>query len=240
MCFHKLLGLVLCIECKAAIGSKGVVEHIYNSHADAEIRLDHAKLSKVLSDLQVKDFFDLKDLPWDCPQIEGLHLTHEAYLCSHCQLIRGNLASIKEHHFAVHANLPKPTSWTTVTAQQLHHNNRTPYFKVRPMTTAPEANASTQFFLLLQEQRERVVANFDLSKIDPCQVCMWLSATKWHIHVAPYEHSHLVSLVKHPAKAETEFAILAKAVEQYTQKADKAIDTLSTIALQVINTSEPP
>ncbi len=68
----------------------------------------------------------------------------------------------------------------------------------------------------------------------------WLSATKWHIHVAPYEHSHLVSLVKHPAKAETEFAILAKAVEQYTQKADKAIDTLSTIALQVINTPEPP
>ena len=84
-----------------------------------------------------------------------------------------------------------------------------------------------------------MVANFDLSKIDPRQVCMWLSTTKWHIHVAPYEHSHLVSLVKHPSKSETEFAILAKAVEQYTQKADKVIDTLSTIALQVINTPEP-
>jgi hypothetical protein len=240
MCFHKLLGLVLCIECSAAIGKKAIVEHIYKSHADAEIRLEHAELQKVLSDLQVKDSFDLKDLPQECPQIEGLHLTQEAYLCSHCQLIRGNLVSIKEHHFAVHAGVPAPMSWTRVTAQQLHHNNRSSYFKVTPTTTAPKANAATQFFLLHQEQREKVVANFDLSKIDPRQVCVWLSATKWHIHVAPYEHSHLVSLVKHPAKAETEFAILAKAVEQYTQKADKAIDTLSTIALQVINTPEPP
>ena len=240
MCFHKLLGLVLCIECSAAIGSKGVVEHIHNSHADAEIRLDHAKLRKALSDLQVKDSFDLKDLPQDCPQIEGLQLTHEAYLCSHCQHIRGNLASIKKHHSYVHVDLPTPTSWTKVTAQQLHHKNRTSYFKVRPTTTARKANTAIQFFLSLQEQREKVVTNFDLSKVDPCQVCVWLSATKWHIHVAPYEHSHLVSLVKHPAKAETELAILAKAVEQYTQKADKAIDSLSTLALQVINTPEPP
>ncbi len=240
MCFHKLLGLVLCIECSAAIGRKGVVGHIYDKHADAEIRLDHTKLTKVLSDLQVKDSFNLKDLPQDCPQIEGLHLTHEAYLCSYCQHIRGNVASIKEHHFSVHADLPTPTSWEKVTAQQLHHKHHTPYFKVTPMIAPPEANVATRFFLSLQEQREKVVAKFDLSKIDPRQVCVWLSATKWHIHIAPYEHSHLISLIKFPAKAEIELAILGKAVEKYTQKADKAIDTLSALALQVINTPEPP
>lgn len=240
MCFHKFLGLVLCIECNAAIGAKGVVDHIYDNHKGAEIRLDHTKLSQVLSDLQVKGTFNLKDLPEDCPQIEGLHLTPEAYLCSHCGHIRGNLNSIKKHHFTVHPDLPKPTSWTKVTAQQLHYKNRTPYFKVKPTTAPLEVDAATRFFLSLQKQREKVVENFDLSKIDPRQVCPWLSFTKWHLHVAPYEHSHLVSLVKPPSKAETELAVLAKAVEQYTGKADRAIDTLSVIALQVINTPEPP
>ena len=240
MCFHKFLGLVLCIECNAALGRKGVIGHIREQHGDAEIRIDHAKLKKVLSDLQVKDAFDLKDLPQDCPQIEGLHLTPDAYICSHCGHIRGNLDTIKKHHSTVHPHLPKPTSWTKVTAQQLHYKNTTPYFKVRPTTAPPEADAATRFFLSLQEQRAKVVANFDLSKIDPRQVCPWLSATKWHIHIAPYDHSHLVSLVKPPAKTEIEFADLAKAVEYYTQKADKAIDTLSVLALQVINTPEPP
>jgi len=162
---------VLCIECDAAIGAKGVAGHIYDNHADAKIRLDHTKLRQVLSDLQVKDSFDLKDLPQDCPQIEGLHITPEAYLCSYCGHIRGNLGSIKEHHFSAHEDLPTPTSWERVAAQQLHHKQTTPYFKVRPTTTAPKANAATQFFLLHQKQREKVVANFDLSKIDPRQVC---------------------------------------------------------------------
>lgn len=202
--------------------------------------MDHVRLMQVFSDLQVKESFDIADLPLDCPQIEGLYFTADAYMCSNCPRIRGNLASIKEHYFSDHQNFPMPSSWNKVAAQQLHHKHSTPYFQVKPTTIPVDVDAATNFFVSLNNERQKVVAQFDQSKVDPRQVSIWLKATKWHVLVSPYDHTHLISLVAMPIKQEIELEILAKAVDAYTQKADKVMDTLSNLALRVINSPEPP
>lgn len=240
MCFNTFLGLVICLECSCGIGNKSIASHIQEVHWDAKIRLDHAKLNQTLADLEVKEEFDLADLPVSCPQIEGLHLTPEAYICPHCQRIRGHLASIKEHHLQDHKSLPTPSSWKKIAAQQIHHKNRTPYFQVIPKAPAAEADAGTQHFIFLQKERERTVADYDMSKINPRQVSTWLNATKWHVLVSPYDHQHLLSLVKMPERTEATLEILAKAVLTYTKRADLAMDTLSNLALRIINSPEPP
>jgi hypothetical protein len=241
MCFNSFLGLVICLECSSAIGSKSIEVHLHDIHKDQQFKINHTVLKQALLDLQVKESFDLKSLPLCCPQIEGLHLSSDAYLCSSCQHIRGTLSSIKLHHITTHSNVPMPTSWTQVTAQQLHHHNHTPYFQVIP-THIPSQNdnATTHFFNSLNHDRQKAVADFDISKIDPRQVSIWLNATKWHVLVAPYNHNHLLSLVKMPAKSEPELEILAKAVDCYTRKADQIMDSLSNLALRIINSPEPP
>jgi hypothetical protein len=241
MCFNKFLGLVICIQCEAAIGSKTVAKHLHDIHKDANIRIEHPKLNQVITDLEVKESFDLSNLPPTCLQIEGLRLSSEAYLCSNCQLIRGTLKSIQEHHLAAHGDCPIPVSWTRVAAQQIHHQQRTPYFQVIPKSVPLENDdAVTWFFTSLNKDRQKAVADFDISKIDPRQVSTWLKATQWHVLVAPYDHQHLVSLVVMPTKAEPQLEILAKAVHTYTCKADQAMDTLSNLALRIINSPEPP
>ena len=77
-----------------------------------------------------------------------------------------------------------------------------------------------------------------MSKIDSRQVSTWLKATKWHILVAPYDHQHLITLVTTPSKAEKELEILGTAVNAYTCKADQVMDTLSHLALCIINSPE--
>ena len=244
MCFNQFLGLVICIQCEAGIGSKSIAKHIYDIHKDANIRIEHAKLSQVITDLNVKDSFDVAHLPPSCPQIEGLRLSPEAYLCSHCQLVRGTLKSIKEHHLTAHADSPMPVTWTRVAAQQIHHQHRTPYFRVIlahvPSERGDDDDAAMRFFISLNKDRQKAVSDFDISKIDPRQVSTWLKATQWHTLVAPYDHQHLVSLVTMPTKAESELEILAKAVHMYTRKADQVMDTLSHLALCIINSPEPP
>ena len=241
MCFNQFLGLVICLECESAIGSRSIAGHIHDIHADATIRLDYAKLKQALSDMQAKESFDLAKLPPYCPQIEGLHLCPDAYLCASCPHIRGTLLSIKEHHHAAHSNTVMPTLWTRVAAQQIHHQNHTPYFQVIPTIIPVENNdTTTRFFMSLNNDRQKAVADFDLSKINPRQVSIWLNATKWHILISPYNYNHLLSLVQMPAKSEPELEILAKAVDCYTRKADQAIDTLSNLSLRIINSPEPP
>lgn len=241
MCFNSFLNLVICLECSSAIGSKGIEEHLHNIHKDQQFKINHTTFKQALLDLHVKESFDLTSLPSCCPQIEGLHLSSDAYLCSSCQHIRGTLSSIKKHHTTTHANIPMPTSWTRVTAQQLHHQNHTPYFQVIPrLVPSQNDDATTRFFNSLNYNRQKAVADFDMSKIDPRQVSIWLNATKWHVLVAPYDYNHLLSLVKLPAKSEPELDILVKAVDCYTRKADQAMDSLSHLALCIINSPEPP
>jgi hypothetical protein len=241
LCFNQFLGLTICLECSCAIGRKGIEPHLHGIHNDQAFRINHIKLQQALSDLQVKESFDLANLPPKCPQIEGLYMSLDAYSCASCLVIRGTLLSIKEHHFSTHTDIAMPTSWTRVAAQQIHHQNRTPYFQVIPRKAEQETDdIATRFFNSLHQDRQKAVADFDLSKIDPRQVSTWLKATKWHVLIAPYDHQHLASLVTLPTKAELELNILAKAVNAYTCKSDQAIDTLSHLALCIINTPEAP
>jgi len=240
LCFNTFLSLVICLECGSAINGKSIEPHLHNIHKEHGIRIEHIKLKKALSDLQAKDSFDLATLPSICPQIEGLKLCPDAYLCTYCPHILGTLFSIKKHHLTTHSNYPMPPSWSRVAAQQLHHHNFTPYFQVVPTKVAPENDdASTRFFLSLNNDRQKAVANYDISKIDPRQVSIWLNITKWHVLIAPYDHKHLLSLVQMPTKSETILEILAKAVDCYVHKADHAMDTLSNLALRIINSPEP-
>jgi hypothetical protein len=240
--FNTFLGLAICLECCCGIGSKSIEAHLHDVHKEEEFRIDHVKLKKALSDLQAKESFDVMTLPPSCYEIEGLALCSNAYMCSICQLIRGSLLSIKQHHFDVHKDVDMPTSWTQVAAQQIHHNNRTRYFRVVPRVQSASKvdDVPTRFFLSLHEERQKMVADYDMSKIDPRQVSTWLNVTKWHVLVAPYDHRHLLSLVTMPTRSETELEILAKAVSTYVWKADQAIDTLSNLALRIINSPEPP
>jgi len=240
MCFNTFLGLVICLDCGAAIGGQSIETHLHVIHKEESFRIDHIKLKQTLVDLQVKESFDLTNLPPNCHQIEGLHLSSDAYLCSICQHIRGTLLSIKRHHLTTHSTSPMPISWTRVVAQQLHHHNHSSYFQVIPKDTPSDNNdITTQFFISLNKNRQKAVADYDISKIDPRQVSVWLKITKWHVLVAPYDHNHLLSLVKMPIKSETMLEILAKAVDSYTLKADRAIDTLSNLALRILNSPEP-
>ena len=241
LCFNQFLGLAICLECGSALGRKGIEPHLHEIHKDQTFRIEQSKLKQALEDLQVKESFDLANLPSICPQIEGLHLCSDAYLCANCPHVRGTLLSIKEHHHTAHSNTIMPTLWTRVTAQQIHHQHHTPYFRVIP-TIVPLNNddATTRFFMSLNKDRQQVVTNFDISKIDPRQVSIWLNATQWHVLVSTYDHSHLRSLVKMPAKSEPELDILAKAVDCYTRKADQAMDSLSNLALRILNSPEPP
>ena len=102
MCFNQFLGLVICLGCKAAIGSRHVQNHIHDVHVDANIWIDHTMLNEALSDLHTNTSFDIGTLSLHCPQIEGLYLTHDAYLCSHCQHIQGTLLSIIFQHIQHH------------------------------------------------------------------------------------------------------------------------------------------
>jgi len=239
LCFNQFLGLVICLECSCAIGGKAIESHLHDVHKEEQFRIDHTNLKQALIDLQVKESFSLAKLPFNCAQIEGLHVTSDAYLCDICQHIRGTLPSIQKHHLTAHSQSPRPISWTKVTAQQLHHHNNTPYFRVNPHNIPADNNdVATQFFLSHNKNREKAVANYDISKIDPRHVSTWLKATKWHILIAPYDHQHLLSLVSKPTKAEKELENLGIAVNAYTRKADQVIDTLSHLALCIINSPE--
>ena len=239
--FNQFLGLIICLECNCALGGKGIETHLHDVHKDQGFRIDHTKLKQALSDLQAKESFDLANLPQNCPQIEGLYLCSDAYLCASCQHIRGTILSIKRHHLSAHSDIAMPGSWTRVAAQQIHHQNHTPYFQVIPSHILLENDdATTRFFNSLNKDRQQTVADFDISKIDPRQVSTWLKATKWHMLVAPYNHQHLISLVTMPTKQEPELEILAKAVHMYTHKADQVMDTLSNLALRIINSPELP
>jgi len=239
LCFNQFLSLVICLECSCALGSKAIEPHLHDVHKEEHFRIDHTKLKQALVDLNVKESFSLAKLPSNCPQIEGLYLLPNAYLCGICQHIRGTLQSIQKHHRTAHSNSPMPVSWTRTTAQQLHHNNDTPYFRVIPRNIPTDNNdVATQFFLSHNKNREKTVANYDISKMDPRQVSIWLKATKWHILVAPYDHQHLLSLVSKPTKAEKELENLGIAVNTYTRKADQVMDTLSYLALCIINSPQ--
>lgn len=231
----------MCLECSCALGSKGIEAHLHEIHKDQGFRIDHTKLKQALSDLHVKESFNVANLPQPCPEIEGLRLCLDAYLCASCQHIRGTVLSIKRHHLSAHPEMAMPGSWTRVPAQQLHHQHHTPYFQVIPSHVPLEDDdATTRFFMSINKDRQHTIADFDISKIDPRQVSTWLKATQWHTLVAPYDHRHLVSLVTMPTKAESELEILAKAVHMYTRKADQVMDTLSHLALCIINSPEPP
>jgi len=241
MQFNTFLNLAICLECSSAIGSKNIEAHLHEIHREHSFRINHVKLNQALLDLKVQESFDVTTLPSNCPQIDGLSLSLDAYLCSICNHIRGNLVSIKKHHYDMHKRVLMPTSWTRVAAQQLHHQACTPYFQVVPrQVIANKDDAMTRFFLSLNTKRQKMVDDFDVSKIDPRQVSTWLNATKWHILVARYDYHHLISLVAIPTKLETEFTILAEAVHTYTRKAEQMIDTLSNLALCIINSPEPP
>lgn len=172
LCFNRFLGLVICIECSCGIGRKGVAYHLHEVHRDEQIRLNNEKLGQAFIELGVNNTFDLACLSDNCLQIEGLHLTQDTYICSHCKRIRGNLASIKEHHFLDHKNLPIPSSWKHVVAQKIHHQNRTPYFKVIPRLSGVQMGTVTQHYLCLQNEREKKVVVYAMSKVDPRQVSM--------------------------------------------------------------------
>lgn len=241
LCFNQMLGLAICLECSCAIGKKAIESHLHDVHKDHGFRIDHTKLKQAVVDLDIRESFDLDDLPPNCPPIEGLHLCPDAYLCAGCPHIRGTLLSIKRHHLTAHPNTPMPISWTRVAAQQLHAQNRTPYFQVTPDTVLSQHDdAATRFFMSLNKDRQKAVSDFNISKMDPRQVSTWLKVTQWHTLVAPYDRQHLVSLVVMPTKAESELEILAKAVHMYTRKADQVMDTLSHLALCIINSPEPP
>jgi len=152
ICFNVFLGLIICLECGCALGTKSIVLHLHDVHQEEHFRIDHTKLNQVLTELQVKESFDLTNLPINCPEIEGLHLSSNAYICFTCQHIRGTLKSIQTHHLACHPNIPMPTSWKRVAAQQLHHQNRTSYFQVIPRNLPSNENdIATQFFISLNQ-----------------------------------------------------------------------------------------
>lgn len=232
--FNKLLNLVICLDCGIANGTKAVVEHIHTIHGDAKVHFDHTTLQSIFNHLGVEDHFDLKDLPNPCPQIEGLLVT-KAYMCSICHHLRGTMESMRLHHSTKHQDIPNPRVWQQVSAQQIHHTHHTPYFCIYPRSTQNPATPLTQEINRLQKECSIQVANYNIATLDPRQVSPWLNATQWHIHVAPYNYQHLITLVKCPTQQEADLAFLSTAVESYTSNADKAIDTLSLLACQVIN-----
>lgn len=232
--FHNILQLLICLDCGIAIGTKAVVEHMHTIHKTASVHFDHSKLDSIFTTFGVQDSFSLNTLPNPCPQIEGLLVT-KAYMCALCHHLRGTEESIRKHHSATHQGIPNPHVWQRVSAQQLHHRNHTPYFRIYPHSTPNTPTHLSQYVDTLHQQRVAKVNQYDIAKIDPRQVSPWLNATQWHTHIAPYDYQHLMTLVKSPNPQELHLAFLAKVVEKYTTNADNAIDTLSHLARQVLN-----
>lgn len=235
MCFNKCLRLVICLDCGVAITSKNIIKHVHDSHSELSVRFDNTQLSQIIEELGVLDSYSAVNIPAECSPFEGLHLTTDAYLCTECPHIRGTCASIQTHFITSHDGSNCPTTWERITAQQLNYRNKTPFFRVRVPPSPSTDSVLENYLTELDTERQKSIKAFDQSKVDPRQISPWLRATRWHEHVATFDHSHLMSLVAYPSKSESTLQVLAKAVESYTQQSDDAIDTLSTIALQVIN-----
>lgn len=233
--------MFICIDCQSAIEptSTSIADHVQKIHKDCSFRVKHTNLNKIICDLNIQPKFDAKNPPNNCPAIEGLYLTTQAYLCSECSHIRGTIDSIKQHFQTSHSSVE--CTWSQVTAQQIHHKNHTPYFRVFPASTLTNTNApmgGLQFLEEIRTKGENTLATFNYTQIDPRQVSPWLRKTRWHKLVAQYDHNHLIQLVKMPGKQEPQFEILAKCVHVYASRCCHAIDTLPELALKVINSPD--
>ncbi|KAF9470600.1 hypothetical protein BDN70DRAFT_901974 [Pholiota conissans] len=214
--FNQLLGLLICLDCSIAIGSQGVVEHFTHVHSRAGGQLDHTKLQATFHILGVKESAEEVALPNPCPQIEE---------------------SIRKHHSMHHKDVASPKTWKNIPAQQLHHNQNSSYFSIIP-TVAASSNTPPsihEHFTNINIMRIAAIEAINASNIDLRQVSPWLSATQWHKYVAPYNCEHLTTLVKCPSQQDPLLGFLSMAVDNYTSKADQAINTLSLLALQVLN-----
>lgn len=215
-----------------------MIEHITTLHSDSIPRLDHKELKTVLEDLGVHDSFLHAELPNPCPIIEGLVAHKIAYQCTLCFLIRGSPTTLRKHYQQQHPDEVSPNLATTVIAQQLHHKNRTPYFRVYPEETSGELNAHLTFFQSVHGKRKDSVKTTKVSKVDPRMISVWLNTSQWHTLIEGLDPTHLISLVALPTKHEPELNGLQKAVEVYSSRADAAIDSLSHLARRCINSPD--
>lgn len=239
MAFNTMLQMVICIDCNAAISSTQVAFHISSSHGNAKMRIKHAELAQALQELNAQESFDIKSLESPCKPIEGLAAPVTVLVCPQCPHMRSTQASMNTHFWQVHNNLPAPKNCKTALAQQLHPGSNSPYFQVFSKQKISTPHNHTVFLENTHSKRIKIVENFDLSKVDPRQVTPWLHATKWHAHVAPYNHDHLWSLVQPPSRLESELQFLGTVINAYTTRSNKEMDTLSTLARQVINSPNP-
>lgn len=238
MTFNSYLKMVICMDCTAAIGCNQISDHLSNCHEGSKIRIDHTELNRTLRDLGAQESFDPKTLPAPCSSIEGVSAVISVLACPYCSHMRATEPSMTTHHRKHHKEQPLLVKWESVFAQQLHPGNNSPYFQVFQHQVS-SATKFASFLSKIEEDRKRAVDSFDMSRVDARQVSPWLHTTGWHLHVAPYSQDHLWSLVQLPSTQDVGLDVLKEAVNAYTKKSNQKMDTLSTLARQVINSPDP-
>ncbi|KAG6895835.1 hypothetical protein C0992_012212 [Termitomyces sp. T32_za158] len=232
--YNCALPALICLGCGIALVPSHIVEHIKNKHPDCGIVLSRDSIEQDIKQLAIKDQFPSLDfIPR--PAIQGLPV-HTALQCGSCSKVYVAQSSILKHHHMEHKNIPMPSSWATVAAQQLNNSNQRTYFPVIPALSTHTSHAQ-EIVNQLQAAMQTLDGQPTGHRLDPRLVSPWLKSNRWLELIKDKPIDELRASVA-PLKKD-EFSLLVAAVQKLYFGSEDMFDLVPELVLQRLNTPDP-
>lgn len=230
-----LYGLLLCMECQAAIVPSQAKSHLGSAHSVALTPQDLNLLKQVCATHSLTGDL-LSIIKPSMLHIEGLKAM-DGFSCCLCTKVYATKDSLLRHHLKDHPSLPRPRQEMPVRIQRLS-NGQGALRSWFPMSEPPTVELSTDA-QIIKDVAERLKGFHGLPKTaaDIRNVSPWLRTTGWHVHIKGHDIDGLRSLASHPTRLE--FPWLKQALVHLLFEASDLMETTHEIALQMLNTPHP-
>ncbi|KAG6867314.1 hypothetical protein C0993_004588, partial [Termitomyces sp. T159_Od127] len=232
--YNTALGALVCLTCGIAIVPSHIVNHVKNKHAECSINPDRELIARDIELYGVPEHLPSLDLTTR-PAFQGLTV-HTALQCSLCPKVYVAQSSMVYHHHTEHKGIPVPSSWHSVSAQQLDHTLERSFFPVIPQVTLPLPSGRA-ILDNIHAAMDRLDGQPAGHRLDPRLVSPWLKSNRWPELVKDRSVTDLRAIVA-PLKA-NEFPLLVPAVHRLFLTSEDMFELVPELVLQRLNTADP-
>ncbi|KAG2005061.1 helicase domain-containing protein [Coprinopsis cinerea AmutBmut pab1-1] len=232
--------LIACLSCQCLMPIGSVNEHFRQNHRGLRLSLSLDKLSSLSNSLVLASKLPpLWEQPSPVPALKGLAMVADCVRCPYCFQVYQR-KSLRVHHHNTHSSQPLENNLPAIYAQRFNGGSHKRLFEVSlplkpPQATQPEAD----LFQSVRSLRDAEIGRSPPANVDSRNVSPWLMATKWYLHVEPFETSQLRDLVAAPAKNDGRLGLIKTAVQAWFRHAYDLIPITPELVLQKLNSPNP-
>jgi len=201
------IGVILCIECKAAVAASTVFNHLNTIHK-AKVSNDDQTLISTWYSAEDEKLADETD---QCPQIprggapfHGLEIFDKGYACIACSFCAIKLGTFTKHWSMVHRKITTPAKQSYRDAAiQTFFKNPPCYFVVNRSLINTIPGSAYAKYIMQYTPHIDAISNIGLEADSSKEVPPLLQVTQWHTHlegfIGPREKNQLLrSIVQSP------------------------------------------